>query len=239
MSIDKKRKMPICLTIEDEDGMDGWPYDAIVPVVFSKSRKGLEGECSFGAYPILRSYLEEFGAHPFTKKALTVLNERLESYLSSLGCVRGPGVYRYYNSYVLWDRRRLNIGAILPSSQMLTGDLLRAVKVNRTGFDLSELLDAGLPAALTLIGGEVVSLCTINPHGKKQRLLELTVYTRREHRRQGYGRSNAAMLTDYLLQNKRGAVYVTSCRNRASIALAKSLGFVGDSRFYAVDAYKI
>lgn len=237
----EKRKastVPITLSIEDEDGMEGWPYEAIVPVVFSKSRRGIEAECSFGAYPILRGFLCEFGDAPFSKAALSELDRRLAPYLEGVGCVRGGGIYRYYRSFVLWDKKDLDFSSILPSSAILDRRLISRIRVNRTDFDMEELLAFGLPTAVTLIDGEVLSVCSVNPASEGQRLLEISVYTRPEARNRGFAKSNAALLSKTLLEQKKGVVYVTSCRNRASLKLAKSLGFKGESRFYAVDAYR-
>lgn len=235
----KRTSLPVTLTIEDEEGTEGWPYPAIVPVVFIKSDRGLEGECSFGAYPVLREFLYEFGRAPFTKKALSELNRRLAPYLESVGCRRFGGIYRYYRSFVLWDREKLNRSVIRPDSALLTAALARKIRINHSDFDPGELLSSSLPAYVTVKDGELLSLCTINPASEGQRLLELTVYTRPGHRGQGYGASNAAALTDRLLSRGKGAVYVTSCRNRPSLRLVKRLGFESESRFYAVDAYRL
>ncbi|MBQ9467971.1 MAG: GNAT family N-acetyltransferase [Clostridia bacterium] len=228
----------IRFSIEDEEGMEGWPYDAVVPVVFVKSAEGIECECTFGAYPILRAFLAEYGASPFSKEALTELDRRLKPYLDGIGCRREGGILRYYRSFVLWDKAGLNEALILPSSVRLTSASAGKVKVNRTDFDLAELLAKKLPTYITTVGNELVSLASVNEASEGQRLLELTVYTRPAFRGSGYASSNAAALTKYLLEHGKGAVYVTSCRNRASLRLVRRLGFRSESRFYAVDAYR-
>ena len=230
---------PIYLSIEDEDGFEEGLPDAIVPVVFSKSKRRLEGECYFGAYPVLRAFLLRHRSDPFSKKALTELNEALLPYLSEIGYTRCGGLLRYYRSFVLWDVKKLKSGGILPSSLVLTPETLKRARFNRTDFDLNELLEKKLQTVFTLEDGEVVSVASVNEHSPRRRLLEVTVYTRPEARRKGYGRSNTALLSKLLLEDKKGVVYVCSCRNRASLRLAKTLGFEGDSCFYAVDAYKL
>ena len=228
----------VFLSIEDELSFgDGLP-DAIVPVVFSKGRRKIEGECYFGAYPALRSFLYKHADDPFSKKALTELNGDLAPYLKEIGYERRGGELRYYRSFVLWDKNALNGAAILPDSSPLSRGILKKVKVNRTGFDLDELLDKKLETVVALIDGELASIASVNEHSPDQRLLELTVYTRPAYRGRGLGSSCTALLAKTLLEKKRGVVYVCSCRNAASIALANRIGLKSENRFYAVDAYK-
>ena len=232
-------KLPILLSIEDEEGFDGGLPDAIVPVVFTRGRKKIEGECYFGAYPALRSFLAEYGENPFTRGALEALDRALAPYLASIGYERGGGVYRFYRSFVLWNKEKLNAGPILPSSVILDGRTLRRVKVNRTDFDLRELRAKRLQTVFTLDEhGEVLSVASVNEHSAGQRLLEMSVYTLPQDRGRGYAASNGALLAKTLLEERFGVIYVCSCRNAPSIAVAKKIGLTEENRFYAVDAYK-
>ena len=140
---------------------------------------------------------------------------------------------------MLWDKRKLKREAILPTSRMLTKGTLLKIRENLTDFDPEELLKKGLPAAVTVVEGKLCSIATVNEHSENQRLLEAAVYTAPQKRGKGYGSSNVALLAEHLLLQKKGVVYCCSCRNQPSIKLAKELGFSSESRFYAVDAYKI
>ena len=232
-------RLPLYLTLEDEDGFEEGLPEAIVPVVFTKTRRRLEGECYFGAYPVLRRFLTDYADNPFSRQALDALNKALLPYLDEIGYERAGGVYRYYRSFVLWDKRKLNADCILPGTSLLTPSLLRKVKTNRTDFDLGWLLEKKLETAVILSpSGELLSLCSVNEHHPEQQLLELTVYTLPAARKRGFAASCAALLTKTLLESKRGVVYVCSCHNAASIAVAKRIGLQSESRFYAVDAYK-
>lgn len=233
------KKCRLNITIEDEDGIEEWPLPAIVPVVFTKTKQRVEAEVYFGVYDTVRDFLLEYGENPFTREALLELDRRLAPYLSEQGYERGDGIFRYYRSFVLWDKRKLVTDGIREDSYLLTKQTLRLVKKNRTDFDLAWLLSEKLETVFTLKDGEVVSVASVNEHSAGQRLLEAAVYTLPGQRGKGYGRSNVALLCKTLLEKKKGVVYCCSCHNRPSLKIARELGFTGESRFYAVDAYKI
>lgn len=234
----EKNKNKLIFSLEDEEAIEDWPLPAIVPTVFSRYKGKTEVECYFGVYDIVRTFLFEHDRNPFSKKALEDLDRRLAPYLESQGYERGSGVYRFYKSFVLWDKRNLRTDSLCETSQMLCTDVLEKIKINKTDFDLRELLKKELPAALTVKDGKLLSVATVNEHSENQRLLEATVYTLPEARGKGYAKSNVALLCKHLLENKKGIVYCCSCHNRASIAVAKAVGFRAESRFYAVDAYR-
>ena len=229
----------IFLRIEDEDAFDGGIPAAFVPVLFTESKRKIEGECSFGAYPILRDFLYTHKNSLFSRAALADLDEALVPYLQKIGYERGGGRFRFYRSFVLWDKRKLNTSVILPSATPLDRRVARSVKVNQTGFDLCELLSKRLETVVAVENGELLSVASVNEHSPGQRLLELTVYTRPSARGRGLASSCAAKLCEMLFEKKKGAVYVCSCRNAPSVALARKIGLQSDARFYAVDAYKI
>lgn len=236
----KKKKDILSISIEDEEGIDGWPLPAIVPVVFSRYNHKTEAECYFGVYSELRAFFMKKGEELFTREALDELDGVLAPYLEKEGYERpATGRYRYYYSFVLWQRERLNESVIRKDSVMLTPAVRRKIVENPTDFDLDELLRMDLPTAVTVKNGTLLSLATVNPHGEGQRLLEAAVYTLPQARKNGYGSSNTALLCREILKKKMGVVYCCSCYNRGSLRIAKSLGFKNSSRFYAVDAYKI
>lgn len=70
---------------------------------------------------------------------------------------------------------------------------------------------------------EVVADATLN--WQSPRYGEIAVNTRPQHRRQGWGRSVVAALSQYLLDSGRAPLYVVSEENPASIQLAESVGF--------------
>ena len=70
---------------------------------------------------------------------------------------------------------------------------------------------------------EVVADATLN--WQSPRYAEIAVNTRPQHRRQGWGRSVVAALSQHLLDSGRTPLYVVSEENAASIQLAESVGF--------------
>ena len=233
-----QQKPKLFITIEDEEELIKAGVPAIVPVVFSRYKSKLELECYYGVYPQVRDFLLK-SENPFSREKLLELDALLAPYLEEIGYKRPEqGRLRYYRSFVLWNRKDLKREAILPSSRKLTHSLLLKIRENNTDFDLKELLERDLPAAVTVVDGVLVSIATVNEHSEGQRLLEATVYTLPAFRGQGYGSSNVALLSDGILMQKKGVVYCCSCRNQPSIRLARQLGFKSESRFYAVDAYK-
>ena len=237
-AVKKIVKPRLYITIEDEEELLEAGVPAIVPVVFSRYKNKIELECYYGVYPQVRGFLLE-KENPFSKESLEELDEILAPYLLKIGYQRpDSGKLRYYKSFVMWDRKKLKRDAIHPSSRILSGSSLLKIRENLTDFDPQELLEKGLPAAITVVDGKLCSIATVNEHSENQRLLEATVYTAPAFRGKGFGSSNVALLCDRLLLQKKGVVYCCSCRNYPSIHLAKQLGFESESRFYAVDAYK-
>jgi RimJ/RimL family protein N-acetyltransferase len=232
-------KPRLFITIEDEEELLEAGAPAIVPVVFSRYKNKIELECYYGVYPQVRGFLLE-KENPFSKESLEELDALLAPYLKTIGYERPEsGRLRYYRSFVLWDRKKLKREAILPTSRLLTPGALLKIRENLTDFDPEELLEKKLPAAVTIVDGKLCSIATVNEHSENQRLLEATVYTAPAFRQKGFGSSNVALLCERLLLQKKGVVYCCSCRNQPSIHLAKQLGFESESRFYAVDAYKV
>lgn len=232
------KKKQLILSLEDESAFEE-KLPAIVPLVFSEFKNKIEAECYFGVYDVVRAFLSEERNNLFSRESLAELNARLIPYLEKEGYARDGGIYRFYRSFVMWSKKQLDETVIRPDSLILSEKTAARVKKNRTDFDLSELLSQGCEACMSVKRGELLSIACVNVHSEGQRLLEAAVYTLPEARGKGYGSSNVALLCRTLLQKKKGVVYCCSCRNRPSIALAKAVGFKEESRFYAVDAYKI
>ena len=85
-----KKPDNLYIRIEDEESFEE-PMEAIVPLVFSQTRTRLELECYFGVYKEARDFLLEYAVNPFSKKALSELNQRLLPYLKAKGYRREGG----------------------------------------------------------------------------------------------------------------------------------------------------
>ena len=76
------------------------------------------------------------------------------------------------------------------------------------------------------IRNDGVSAASANVNWMAGRWAEIGVETNAGYRRQGYGRSVVAALSEHLLQQGKTPIYVVSAENQASIQLAESAGFV-------------
>ena len=72
--------------------------------------------------------------------------------------------------------------------------------------------------------GEIAASAGVN--WQSPRFAEVSVNTNPQYRRNGYGRSVLAGLSQHLIENGRTPMYVVSTENRASIDLARSVGFI-------------
>jgi RimJ/RimL family protein N-acetyltransferase len=71
---------------------------------------------------------------------------------------------------------------------------------------------------------EVVASAGLN--WQSPRFAEISVNTRPQHRRRGWGRSVVSTLAQHVLSSGRTPIYVVSENNEASIGLAEGVGFV-------------
>jgi ribosomal protein S18 acetylase RimI-like enzyme len=74
---------------------------------------------------------------------------------------------------------------------------------------------------------EVVASAGLN--WQSPRFAEISVNTRPQHRRRGWGRSVVAAMVQHVLSTGRTPIYVVSEDNEASIGLAEAVGFVDTS----------
>ena len=229
-------KETIRITLEDDEILlteENPP--AIVPVVISKGRHCIEAELYFSIYPEVSDFVKKHTEDLFADDTLRTLGEIVAPYLEKTGYVREKqGTLRWYHSFVCYNKDKIDPSVILPSTKKL--NTLRYE--NLTTFDLKELKEYKLPAFVTVVDGKVVSIATVNPYSKGQRMLEITAETAPAYRKRGYGASNVAALADYLLRHKHTVAYCCSRYNSGSIKIARKVGLTNDGRFYAIDAYR-
>lgn len=228
-------KETLKITLEDDDALflDGRP-SAIVPVVISNGRHGLETEVYFSVYPEICDFIKVHKDDLFEDETLKALNALIAPYLAEKGYVREKqGHLRWYHSFAAYDKRRINADIILPSTRKLA----KYRYENLTTFDLEELKEFKLPAFVTVIKGKIVSIATVNPYSKGQRMLEITAETVPAYRKNGYGASNVAALAGYLLSHRHTIAYCCSRYNSGSIKIARKVGLTHEGKFYAIDAY--
>lgn len=229
-------KERIYITLEDDDALFSEENPpAIVPVVISSGRYGIEGELYFGVYPEIASFIEKNQGELFEDETLLTLNEIVSPYLIEKGYVREKqGTLRWYHSFAGYDKRKINTDLVQNTTKKLSPKHIK----NETTFDLDELREFKLPAYVTVIDKTVVSIATVNPYSKGQRMLEITSETAPNYRKNGYAASNVAALASYLLRHGYKVAYCCSRYNRGSVKIARKVGLTHEGRFYAIDAYR-
>ncbi|MBE6672897.1 MAG: GNAT family N-acetyltransferase [Ruminococcaceae bacterium] len=228
-------KEKITVTLEDDDALfEGETPPAIVPVVISSGRYGVEAELYFNIYPEVSDFIREHADALFEDEALLELNALVLPYLSNRGYVREKqGTLRWYHSFAAYDKRKIRTELVQSTTKKLSP---RHIK-NATTFDLDELRQWKLPAFVTVIDKTVVSIATVNPYSEGQRMLEITAETAPAYRKNGYAASNVAALAAYLLQKRHTVAYCCSRYNKGSVKIARKVGLSHEGRFYAIDAY--
>lgn len=224
------------ITLEDDDELfsESAP-PAIVPVVISSGRHGIEAELYFSVYPAVAAFVNAHSEDLFEDETLKELNELVAPYLLEKGYVREKqGNLRWYHSFAGYDHRKINTGLVKSNTKKLSS---RHVE-NETTFDLDELRKYKLPAFVTVVDRKVVSIATVNPYSEGQRMLEITAETAPAYRKMGYGASNVAALASYLLRHRYFVAYCCSRHNRASVKIARNVGLSHEGKFYAIDAYR-
>lgn len=209
-------------------------YPAIVPFLIQEQDEEIYIEAYSGLEEVAKQYELRFENEYFSDVALRWLNDNIQSYLEENGYYREErGVMRWYHAYLLSDKDDVNVSLIRKDTTHVTEPIksLTLIKPN-------EHLELSMPVFATVIDGVAVSVATLNPHSDDQNCLEITAETAVKYRKRGFGASNAAALSKYLLENGYSVAYCCSRYNRASQKIAERIGFKKDGRFYAVDAYK-
>ena len=224
------------ITLEDDDELFSHEAPpAIVPVVISSGRHGIEAELYFNIYPAGADFVKAHSDELFEDETLKELNTLIAPYLLEKGYVREKqGNLRWYHSFAGYDPRKINTSLVKSSTKKLSSRHTQ----NETTFDLDELRKYKLPAFVTVVEGKVVSIATVNPYSDGQRMLEITAETAPAYRKMGYGASNVAALAAYLLRHRFFVAYCCSRHNRASVKIARNVGLSHEGKFYAIDAYR-
>jgi hypothetical protein len=136
--------------------------------------------------------------------------------------------------YKMTRREDINKSLILDSSEVLMPDgeydCLIDVDV--------DALEAGCLAFATVIDGTIVSIASENPYREEESTVNIGVETAEEHKKKGYGASNVAAITYYLLDTGMTVEYTVDNENEVSIRLAERVGFKYDRFVLNIFAHK-
>lgn len=184
------------------------------------------GELTVHAYPEAEQAARELMALSpfpgFTDGVLDRLDEMLRPLMEEQGYLPEEGYTRQVSYLYRLDRiEQLNTSLIRADSGRFSR---REGLIYDTETVLDEQSDA-CPIFATVIQDHVCSFANLNADDGE--VAEIGVETSPDHRKNGYGASNVAALSRYLLeQGREGVIYLTLSDNPASIALAERVGFV-------------
>ena len=137
--------------------------------------------------------------------------------------------------YAINRRESVNKSLILDSSQVLLPD--------NTFENLTDLtpdeLELGFLCFATVEDGKIVSIASENPHHEDAKRIDIGVETARGYEGLGYGSSNVASLTYYLLDTGITVTYTVDDQNVPSIKLAERVGFVKKFHWFDIVGVKI
>ncbi len=136
--------------------------------------------------------------------------------------------------YKMTRREDVNKTLILDSSEALVpeGEYESLIDID------VDALEAGCLAFATLTNGTIVSIASENPYREDENVVNIGVETAEEYKNNGYGASNVAALTYYLLDTGMTVEYTVDNENAVSIRLAERIGFKLDRFVLNIFAHK-
>ncbi len=136
--------------------------------------------------------------------------------------------------YKMTRREDVNKSLILDSSEVLVseGEYESMIDVD------VDALEAGCLAFATVLDGTIVSIASENPYREDENVVNVGVETAEEHKKKGYGASNVAALTYYLLDTGMTVEYTVDNENEVSMRLAEKIGFTLDRFVLNIFAHK-
>ena len=136
--------------------------------------------------------------------------------------------------YKMTRREDINKSLILNSSEVLMPDGEYDCMID---VDV-DALEAGCLAFATVIDGTIVSIASENPYREEENTVNIGVETAEEYKSNGYGASNVAAITYYLLDTGMTVEYTVDNENEVSIRLAERVGFKYDRFVLNIFAHK-
>jgi hypothetical protein len=137
--------------------------------------------------------------------------------------------------YTISGRDTVNRALILDSSEVL---LPENTYENLTDLTPEEL-EFGYLCFATVKDGRIVSIATENPHREDAKMIDIGVETAQGYEGNGYGSSNVASLTYYLLDTGITVTYTVDDQNIPSIKLAEKVGFTKKYHWFDIVGVKI
>ncbi len=224
--------MNLNIIYEDINEVIQGGHEVLVPFLATLDNSGIFFE-GYGQYKELtEKCAEAFVKSPFSKKSIDLVDNLFESEMNKLGFYReSKGLYRYYKIF-----GKAPYEDHISCTSALKLDKCHLELENLTSYDFFELLQLDLPSYIIINDNKVVAIATVNETLDEESPYELTVECNPSYRRRGYARECLSALICSL--DCKPFVYVTSCYNRASLALAHSVGLCEQGKFYAYTVFK-
>lgn len=206
--------------------------NAVVPVSFAVT----DGVLYAAAYPafsaVLADFLGEYGAEPFSARALHALDDAMREPLAASGYRQDRFPERYAVSCLLRS-------ADSPPDLSVPGLRLLAPEdaelENRTSMKLSDCI--ARTAAAVIQDGAVLCTACVNSANGAGMCREIGVECTPAFRGQGFGSACVSLLARTLASRGEIPLYQHYCSNHASAHTAARAGFAEAGRFYAYTAF--
>lgn len=198
--------------------------DTAIPISV-RQEPGCEAEITVlpSLKKVAQKFEKEYMGKYFAPEAHEFLRREVRPFMDSIG---------YHD-----NRQSRKISVIMTMRENLRSTktdavILASATDNKTTADIDSLIEFGHVVAAKIVDGSVVACAytDLNPDGCK--FVEIGVETAPEYRRRGYAKSTLQALITKLNELGIIPVYITSVNNKASLTLAKSLGFEADAFEY-------
>lgn len=205
------------------------------PILWPISATVRDGKVTFSTYKELEeklSFIEDMSEEElFKRETIDRIIGLIENEMEAAGYEISYGKNYIYK---ISRREDVNKALILDSSEVLLPDHGYADRLELQ----SEVLEDGRLCFATVIDGEVVSAAGENAYRENENTVNIWVESDEEFRNKGYGASNAAAVTYYLLDTGMTVSYTVDDENDASVRLAERIGFKRGSHVLDIIARK-
>ncbi len=198
--------------------------DTAIPITI---REDIGRDAEITVLPSLKKVAQklekQFGGKFFDIETHNFLRHEIRPFMDSIG--------------YLDNRQSRKITVIMTRDNSITlpcseSVILDAPIKNNTTADIESLIEFGHIVAAKIVDGAVVACAytDLNPQGCEY--VEIGVETAHAYRHKGYAKSVLQTLISRLNELDIKPVYITSAHNKASLKLAKSLGFEAEAFEY-------
>lgn len=171
---------------------------------------------------VAEEFIEQFEKNPFSGEAVSYLMDWLTPKMAAMGyTLTDPRNH----AYVELRCASPNQTKILHDCEIidtLEGEQWEELELDAFMLEPTEPSDR---MAVIRRDGRIVCYAGLNDLNEEDGLLELTVECEEAYRKQGFGASCVAVLSDYLMNLGQEVKYVTAERNLASLQTAEAAGF--------------